>query len=97
MPKSTSATAVEERRLARNNKNPNYQALTPAIDKALEKWALRMDAQGLPPNIGYIAPKPIKYYFRKLGYCIRYKIEGKNMWNMDEKGSDLLPPTAQKP
>ena len=27
------------------------QALPPAIEKALEMWALRMDAQGFPPRL----------------------------------------------
>ena len=50
IPKSTRcdrARGVE----CREKSHKDYQALTPAMDGAMVKWALRMDSHGFPPRL----------------------------------------------
>ena len=50
VPKSTlcdRAGGVE----SREKSHKDYQALTPAMEDAMVKWALRMDSQGFPPRL----------------------------------------------
>ena len=35
----------------RQKAHKDYQALTPVMEDALKKWALRMDSQGFPPRL----------------------------------------------
>ena len=36
---------------SRQKAHEDYQALPPAMEDALKKWALRMDSQGFPPRL----------------------------------------------
>ena len=36
---------------SREKSHKDYQALTPAMEDAMVKWALRMDSQGFPPRL----------------------------------------------
>ena len=50
IPKSTLSNRAKGRQ-SRQKAHEVYQALSPAIEDALRKWALQMDSQGFPPRL----------------------------------------------
>jgi hypothetical protein len=65
---------------SRQKSHETYQAITPAMENALEKWALQMDSQGFPPRLDL---------FKAMAQLLYQQ----HMQESEESGPETLGPT----